>query len=106
MWENRNSILHDQEHLWKRQQREAWNEEVALYFNYYKDNQFLPRDSRYFKQGETTVLGYPDDLKEQWLEAVRYAEVRKTRHEEKEQRRRTRESILNWLIREEDGESA
>ena len=96
MWENRNSVLHDPDHLWKQRKREAWNEEITSYFNFFKDEEFLPKDSRYFMQGEATVLGYPDDLKIQWLESVRQAEVRKTKYDE--YIKRSREYLRNWLI--------
>ena len=90
-------VLHDPDHLWQRETRNTWNEEIKQYFGYYKDKKLLPKDNRYFIQGEEVVLGYPDDLKKQWLEAVRHAKVRKMRYEN--QFKQIGKSLTNWLIR-------
>ena len=46
------------------------------YFNIYDPDHWLPGDRRFFNRSLSTVLGYPDVVKRQWIKSVDKARSR------------------------------
>ena len=76
MWEHRNSILHDPNHIWQAQKRENWDTIIRQYFYTYDPDHWLSDDRRFFNRRLSTVLNYPDEVKQQWISSVRKARSR------------------------------
>ena len=76
MWEHRNSILHDPNHIWQAQKRENWDTIIRQYFYTYDPDHWLRNDRRFFSRHLSTVLNYPDEVKQQWIDSVRKARSR------------------------------
>ena len=95
MWESRNTVLHDPEHLWKKREREKWNAEINVAFTSFNAGNFLPSANIYFTNNQKTVLQYPDELKVQWLASIKNEIRRKRRRDENN--RRLGENLRQWL---------
>ena len=98
MWENRNKQLHDPEHPWKQQVRAERNEEIKQLFEERNNQEFSRYDHRFFRHGINTVLGYPDNLKNQWIASVQHEKERKLREEER--RRTSNRNLFEWFTPE------
>ena len=66
MWENRNEILHNKDHIWQKRKRALWDEEIYTIFNSNIRESFLQEDMKFFKWGRNKVLELDDNPNQQW----------------------------------------
>ena len=71
MWDHRNSNLHDPNHIWQVQKRENWDTIIRQYFYTYDPDHWLSSDRRFFNRRLSTVLNYPDEVKQEWIKIAR-----------------------------------
>ena len=95
MWENRNTILHDPEQLWKKRKRAKLDAEINAAYISFKDGNFLPSAYIYFTKNPKIILQYPDELKVQWLASIENAAKRKRRRDEND--KKMGENLRQWL---------
>ena len=73
MWENRNIILHDNDHPWKWQPRENLKNSVrALYTNYTNEN-YRVDNKKYFAIPLNKLLEESNERIKQWIKSVEAA---------------------------------
>ena len=77
MWENRNEILHNKDHIWQKRKRALWDEEISTIFNSNIRESFLQENMNFFKWGRNKVLELDDNPKQQWLKSIKQARIRK-----------------------------
>jgi hypothetical protein len=78
MWEHRNRVFHDPTHPWRIAHSQDRDERILQYFTRYHESHFLVNDRRLFKTtAEHIQEHYSDEQKEQWLESVAIAKMRK-----------------------------
>jgi hypothetical protein len=78
MWEHRNRVFHDPTHPWRIAHSQDRDERILQYFTRYHESHFLVNDRRLFKTtAEHIQENYSDEQKEQWLESVAIAKMRK-----------------------------
>ena len=99
MWDHRNSILHDKDHEWKKNNRKIWNKEVRQFYHSFRTTLWNKKDKRFFARSRRTVLSYEDEQKQQWLASVQKAYNRRPK-EQTENNGRER-SLLEWLTQED-----
>ena len=96
MWENRNTTLHDKDHIWQKHKRALWDKEIENLFKANIQDNFLPEDMRFFQNGLKKVLLLDDNAKQQWLASVTQASLRK--HEKSKQRsRKDKNDLMSWI---------
>jgi hypothetical protein len=78
MWEHRNRVFHDPTHPWRIAQSKDRDARILQYFTRYHESHFLLNDRRLFTTtAEHIQEHYSDEQKEQWLESVAIAKMRK-----------------------------
>ena len=96
MWENRNEILHNKDHIWQRRKRAILDEEISKIFNSDIRESFLQEDMKFLKWGKEKVLKLDDNPKQQWLRSIEQSRIRK-RVKENAPIRRASNALSNWL---------
>ena len=96
MWENRNEILYNKDHIWQRGRRSLWDEEISNIFNSNIKESFFQEDGNFFKWVKYKVLKLDDNPKQQWLRSIEQARIRKT-VKENAHIRRASNALRNWL---------
>ena len=96
MWENRNEILHNKDHIWQKRKRAQWDEEIYTIFNSNIRDSFLQEDMKFFKWGRNKVIELDDNPKQQWLKSIEKARTRKTVKENAPVRGASN-GLRNWL---------
>ena len=96
MWENRNEILHNKDHIWQKRKRAQWDEEIYTIFNSNIRESFLQEDMKFFKWGRNKVIELDDNPKQQWLKSIEQARVRKIVKENAPVRGASN-ALRNWL---------
>ena len=96
MWENRNEILHNKDHIWQKRKRALWDEEIYTIFNSNIRESFLQEDMKFFKWGRNKVIELDDNPKQQWLKSIEKARTRKTVKENAPVRGASN-ALRNWL---------
>ena len=96
MWENRNEILHNKDHIWQRRKRAMWDEEISNIFNTAIRESFLQEDMKFLKWGKEKDLKLDDNPKQQWLRSIEQSRIRKI-VKENAPIRRASNALRNWL---------
>jgi hypothetical protein len=78
MWEHRNGILHHPDHPWKIKIAEDLNSRLIEAVESFQKTRYLPCDRRLFDVTSERLLQYSTTQKEQWLESIYMARMRKT----------------------------
>jgi hypothetical protein len=79
MWQYRNRVLHNPDHPWKQQHIQDLDSRILDDFTRYCKSGYLQKDQRLFNStAEHIQENYSNEQKEQWLESVAVARMRKT----------------------------
>lgn len=79
MWEHRNRVLHNPSHPWNQKKTRDRDARITAEVVGYREPAYLKKDRRLFNHTVEHLLNhYSDEQKEQWLESVAVARMRKT----------------------------
>ena len=78
MWEHRNRVLHNPSHPWNLKKTRDRDARITAEIAAYREPAYLKKDQRLFNHtAEHLLSNYSDEQKEQWLESVAVARMRK-----------------------------
>ena len=95
-WEHRNTILHDNQYLGKQRELRDIDTQIQEYRMQYQSALYLPKDQALFLHSEKFIHKYPTLIKQQWLQSVATARLRKVAADTtpvSQERRR----LTNWI---------
>ena len=98
MWDNRNLILHDKDHKWKKKRRKEWDRSIREFYRLFQTETWNDKDKRFFAKNKGIVLSYDDAQKQQWLTSVQQAYNRRPKEQSQSLGDTT---ILRWLTQGE-----
>ena len=96
MWENKNYILHNKDHIWQKNKRNLWGEEISDRFDSDMEETFLQGDIKIL-MGKGKVLKMDDSPKQQWLRSIKRAIIRKRVKEIITHIDQVSNALRNWL---------